>query len=195
MAIALGMENKRQVYMVAGLFLVAGIIGVWELRSALSGPSTPAPVPPLRVSTISLNSGGTARRPDIGGIEPKLQIGLLARSEHVDYASTGRNIFSEASKPVKIEVPIAPPRPINTVVNTLPPEPLGPPAIELRYLGYVQGDDKTYDALFTHGNESLIAKTGEIMFHRYKVGAIEPSGVQVTDLRFNNTQMIGITEK
>lgn len=192
MAIALGTENKRQVYMVAGLFLVAGIIGVWELRSALAGPSAPARVNTPRVSAISLNAAGTARRPDIGGIEPKLQIGLLARSEQVDYASTGRNIFSEASAPVKIEASIAPARPIEPVINT-PPAPTGPPAIDLRYLGYVQGGDKSYDALFSHGDESLIARSGEIMFHRYKVGTIQPSGVQVTDLRFNNTQTIAIT--
>ena len=194
MAIALGIENKRQVYMVAGLFLVAGIIGIWELYGALAGPSTPARVSPVRDSAIGLNAAGAARRPDIGGIEPKLQIGLLSRSEQVDYKSTGRNIFSEASAPVKIEAPIAPARPTPTLV-TAPPEPAGPPPIDLRYLGYVQGNDKSFDALFTHGDESLVARSGEIMFHRYKVGAIQPSGVQVTDLRFNNTQTIAITER
>jgi hypothetical protein len=194
MAFALGTENKRQVYTVAGLFLVVGIIGIWELYSAFSGPSTPARVSPVRASTISLNAAGAARRPDIAGIEPKLQIGLLARSEQLDYKTTGRNIFSEASAPVKIEEPIAPVRPTPIIVTT-PPEPTGPPPIELRYLGYVQGNDKSFDALFTHGDESLIARSGEIMFHRYKVGAIQPSGVQVTDLRFNNTQTIAITEK
>jgi len=194
MAIALGIENKRQVYMVAGLFLVAGIIGIWELYGALAGPSTPARPSPVRVSAIALNATGTARRPDIGGIEPKLQIGLLSRSEQFGYESTGRNIFSEASAPVKIEAPIAPARPAPTVAAA-PPEPTGPPHIDLRYLGYVQGNDKSFDALFTHGDESLIARSGEIMFHRYKVGAIQPSGVQVTDLRFNNTQTIAITEK
>jgi len=193
MAIALGTENKRQVYLVAALFVVVAIIAAWELHSAFTGP-TPTRLPATPASANLMSAPGTPRRPDIAGIEPKLQIGSLARSERVDYKSTGRNIFSGESKPVKIEAPIAPVRPIQEVSNT-PPAPTGPPPIDLHYLGYVQSIDKSYDALFSHQDETFIARSGEIMFHRYKVGTIKPTGVQVTDLRFNNTQTIAVTEK
>jgi hypothetical protein len=75
------------------------------------------------------------------------------------------------------------------------PERPRPPAIDLQYLGYVQGNDKIYNALVIRGDDSFLARSGEIIFHYYKVGSIQPAGVQVTDLRFNNTETIALTEK
>ena len=43
MAIPLGIENKRQVYLVIGLALFIVCVGGWELYNYSSTPSTPAP--------------------------------------------------------------------------------------------------------------------------------------------------------
>jgi hypothetical protein len=38
----------------------------------------------------------------------------------------------------------------------------------------------------------FMAKTGDIMFHRFRVGLIQPTSVQVTDLTRNLTQNIAV---
>jgi hypothetical protein len=194
MAIALGTENKRQVYLAISLFVVVAIIAAWELRSAFGNSSAQISQPVARTVTAQRKTG-SSRRPSLAEIEPKLQIGHLVRSEQVAYATSGRNIFSGESAPVLIEAPVAPVRPAPTVAVVPLPERLKPPVIDLKYLGYVQGNDKIYNALVIRGDDSFLARTGEIIFHYYKVGTIQPAGVQVTDLRFNNTQTIALAEK
>jgi hypothetical protein len=205
MALQLGTENKRQVYLLAALFVVILLIGGYELKQYFVSPSAPAhpaaaivpatakPVPGREtVASPAASEGKEAQKLSNAGIDPALHLERLALSEGVEYLGTGRNIFSaeSAPAPVRIETPAAGARPGQPGVNAPPPVPEKPrpPAIDLKYFGYAQAKDKSLQAFFVHGDDIFIARAGEIVNHRYKVEAILPGSVRVTDLSYNNTQ-------
>jgi hypothetical protein len=211
MAIPLGTENKRQVYIVVALFAIIIAGGIYELHDYFGGPSTP--LPPVAATKPAASSNGRAasagkaatggqnaqgpeaEKLDNENLDPAVHFDKLAQSEDVEYAGTGRNIFSAESVQVNIPTPAAPARP-NQPGATLPPatpEVPRPPAIDLKYFGYTMARDKTIKAFFTHGDDVFMARTGEVVDHRYKVGAIQPGSVQITDLSYNNTQTLALT--
>jgi hypothetical protein len=205
MALPLGLENKRQVYLAAALFSVVALIGGWELYTSFAGPSTPRPVPqvatPVKATaaapaTLAATqaTAPSAQKLDNIGIDPSLHMDKLAQSENIEYEGTGRNIFSAESAPVKIPVPAASARPTVPVATGPPPPPPvpKPPAIDLKYFGYSQKSDKSFVAYFTHGEDVFVAKSGEIVDRRYKVGTIKANSVEVTDLSYNNTQTLSL---
>lgn len=196
MAMRLGTENKRQVYLVIALFALVLGIGGFELYQTLSGPSTPAPPSAARANSgagRSQAAGQEAQKISFANIDPVLHFGELAESEDVDYKGTGRNIFSAESAPPPIPKAIAPPRPTGPNL-TLPPPPPQPPSIDLKYFGYTEAADKQPEAYFLHGEDVFMAKTGQIVDHRYKVVSVRPASVDVTDLGYNHTQTLAISQ-
>jgi hypothetical protein len=205
MALALGAEKKGQVYLVIVLFAFILGFGGWQIYKTFGGAApasstgpiaTPAFKPPAAGRTASA-TGSAAAGPDAqklsnAGIDPALHLAELAQTEQVEYLGTGRNIFSAESIPVHIEPPASSARPGQAQVNLPqgPPEPPRPPVIDLRYFGYSQAKDRSLQAFFIHGDDIFVARTGEIVNHRYKVGAIMPGNVQITDLSYNNTQSL-----
>jgi hypothetical protein len=199
MAMQLGTENKRQVYLVIVLFAFILGLGGWQVYKAIAGPSTPPRPVPTQATNRPVNgdalAGPNAEKLTNEGIDPSLHFERLAQSEDVSYAGTGRNIFSADSMPVAIEPPVKSAR-ITGPTVTVPVAPSGPPPpppIDLKYFGYTQTADKSLQAFFTHGDDIFMAKTGEIVDHRYRVGSIKPGSVQVTDMAYNNTQTLGLS--
>lgn len=200
MALRLGAENKRQVYLVVVLFAVILVIGGVELYGSFAKPSAPRalPTPVAARSTVAAVTAQSAAGPDAqrlsnAGIDPTLHLDKLAQSEDIEYAGTGRNIFSADSAPVSIPKPIISARPSNAPNVVVPQGPPKPPAIDLKYFGYTEAKDQPLRAFFSHGDDIFMATSGEIVDHRYKVGAIKPGSVEVTDLSYNNTQTISLS--
>ncbi len=196
MALALGLENKRNVTIVAVLF--AGIIGYvgYQIYASFSSPTVPVAPASLTGKTTAPAAGASepaALKMDNAGIDPTLHFDKLAASEDVRYDGTGRNIFSADSAPVTIPVPIKSARntPDAAAVPLAPAVPR-PPAIDLKYFGYEEDKSKSLRAFFLHGDDIFIARTGDIVDHRYKVGAIHPLNVEVTDLSYNNSQTLSL---
>lgn len=204
MAMKLGIENKRQVIVVVVLFAFIFVYGGWKLYQTISGPSVPvnrpqaAPAASLHNAAAEKPAPGTparqgpeAQKLNNAGLDPTLHFALLAQTENVEYHGTGRNIFSAESAPVRIEAPVRSARPDQAATNVpVVPEAPRPPAIDLKYFGYAQAKDKSIRAFFVHGDDIFLARTGDIVNHRYKVGTILPGSAQITDLGYNNTQTL-----
>jgi hypothetical protein len=207
MALKPGFENKRQVYLLSALGAIILIAGGYEIYDNFI--DSPAPTQPVQVAMpkplAQAASGqpttGSSSAPDAeklasisnAGLDPTLHLGKLVLAEQVQYAGSGRNIFSADSAPVHIETPVKTARNTGPAAPALPPGPPPkpqPPAIDLKYFGYTQSPDKSLKAFFIHGDDIFMARSGDIVDHRYKVGTIMPGSVQVTDLSFNNTQSL-----
>ncbi len=202
MAMRVGAENKKQLYIVVALFAVIAIVGGKELYNTIAGPSTehhaPPPARAAAPAAATPAAGPEAEKISNASIDPSLHFDKLAQSEDVEYAGTGRNIFSAESAPVPIPAPVKTARNNNTgpsvAVPTGPPPPPKPPTIDLKYFGYEESPDKSLRAFFLHGDDIFMARPGDVVDHRYKVDAIRPMSVDVTDLAYNNTQTLTLAQ-
>ena len=206
MALQMGTENKKQVYIVIALFTFILGFGGWELYQQFAGPSTPT-APPVQ-QPVAVRSNTTAGRPGTttgkeaqkistsSDLDPTLHLDRLAQAESIEYSGNGRNIFSADSAPA-IEEAAEPARPNDDakVLDQAPRAPVVPqaPAIDLKYFGYTQTHDKKLQAFFVHGDDIFLAHPGDVVNHRYKVVAIQPNSVQITDLGYNNTQTLQLS--
>ena len=190
-----GLEDKRKVAILGGLVVVILGLGIWEVSGFFSSPAPrpalPPPQPGQQMRITLVQHPAEAQHVSNPAADVTLHLDRLAASEEVEYAGTGRNIFSASSEPA-IPRPIAPARP-GPAVASGPPVPTGPPPppdIDLKYFGYSQGRDKSIRAFLVRGDDIFVAHTGEIVNHRFQVGAISPGGVEITDLSYNHTQTL-----
>jgi hypothetical protein len=178
------------VYLLIGLAVVIAAIGGYEVVGMFSTPAPSAPVRPAPRTTST--TGPAATKLGNASIDPALHLEKLALSEDVVYSGTGRNIFSAESTPVAIPVPVKSAR-IEQPTVIAAPGPPQPPPIDLKYFGYTEAKDKSLQAFLVRGDDIFMARPGDIVDHRYKILSILRGNVQVTDLAYNNTQTVPLT--
>lgn len=195
----IGAENRKQIRLLAifgGFALAFALYTFWPS----SGPATStAPVKPVivdrtpRNTTTNIPGGRAASQVSNASLDPTLHPEGMLLAESLEYSGSGRNIFSMLSAPPPAALlprPIAPVRP-NAVsqapVNTVPQ---GPPPIDLKFFGVATRGDGSRQAFFLQGDDVFIASPGDVVARRYRVGAVNATSTEVTDLQTNNTQRL-----
>lgn len=202
MALKVGTEDKKKVYIAAGLGVFVLGLAIYTFKDSFSG-STPAPAPqtpvavqaparPAKSPVPSKTSNEAAKlvsAPE--NLDPTLHPELMAQAESLEYTGNGRNIFSLTSVPIEIPKPVKTPRNTEQAsIPTGPPPTAPPPPIDLKFFGFSARQSGTRRAFLLKGDDVFIASEGEVVDHRYKVVKIAPTSIQVEDLPYANTQSL-----
>jgi hypothetical protein len=202
MALKLGAEDKKKVYIASALGVVVLGLAVYNLKDSFGG-SAPAPAPPPTVTQTAprpaRSSSGSREASKLAApvnLDPTLHPELMAQAESLEYTGNGRNIFSLTSVPVDIPQAVKTARATEqqAVVPTGPPPVAPPPAIDLRFFGFSSRQSGVRRAFLLKGDDVFIASEGEIVDHRYKVVKIAPTSVQVEDIPYSDTQSLPLAQ-
>ncbi len=201
-----GLEDKKKAAILAVLLLVmlgavvyfvkSVFIGGGPPPTAATSPSAEAPqsvnVAQQRVMRSTGPGHAAEKIPGLASLDPTLHPELMAGAESLDYTGSGRNIFSMNSAPPEIEPVKGPVRPTE-VAQVGPTGPPPPPPIDLKFFGY-EAAGGARRAFLLHGDDVFIASEGDVVDHHFKVVKINPLSIQVTDLLYNNTQTLPLTQ-
>lgn len=178
----LGEASPKKLAIVVVLMALAA----WLISKAVffSAPPTAAAAP----AEPTAAAGNSGQKPLLNSLDPSLRFDLLKSSESVQYKGNGRNIFNAEPEPPPVTKPIAP------ALVYGPPKPPPPPPINLKFYGFASGPGEPKRVFLSENGDIFIAKEGDIVDRRYKIGRIGPSFVEVTDVLNNNTQTIPLTE-
>ena len=205
MAIKVGTEDKKKVYLASGLGAVMLILLVRFLWQNF-GPSPAPPPAPAPVVTVARPAATTAaegaaapafghQAAKVGGLaslDPTLHPEIMRQAESLEYTGHGRNIFSQFSAPPEIPKPIASIR--QAKVDTGPPPPPPPPPINLGFYGYAAERTGQRQVFLLHGDDIFIASEGDVVDRRYRVVKIGTASVQVEDIPYHNTQTLPLRQ-
>ena len=207
MALKVGTEDKKKVYLAAGLGAVMLILllrFLWQNfgPSPAPPPAAPAAVTEVRPATAAPDTtqdttapGFAHQAPKVGGLaalDPTLHPEIMRQAESLEYTGRGRNIFSQFSVAPEIPKPVAPIR--QASVDTGPPPPPPPPPINLGFYGYAAEKTGQKQVFLLHGDDIFIASEGDVVDRRYKVVKINSASVQVEDIPYHNTQTLPLRQ-
>lgn len=207
MALKVGTEDKKKVYLAGGLGAVMLILLAHFLWQNF-GPSPAAPASPQPVVTVAHPASSSEgpqenataaayARPaaKIGGLallDPTLHPEIMRQAESLEYTGRGRNIFSQFSAPLEIPKPIAAIRQAH--LDTGPPPPPPPPPINLGFYGYAAERTGQRQVFLLHGDDIFIASEGDVVDRRYRVVKINSASVQVEDIPYHDTQTLPLRQ-
>jgi hypothetical protein len=212
-----GLDNKRNVIVLVVLLAILAICVWYFVSKVFVGGPSPAPAPKTsstaaapateraEVEQTNAEASAEARTGNENGrpakklvslesLDPTLHPELMAGAESLVYSGNGRNIFSMSSAPVDIPKPVNNGR--NETAQAAPPQPAGPPQpppIDLTLFG-VSTQGNARKAFILHGDDVFIAAEGEVVDHHYKVVKITPLSIEVTDLLYNHTQTLTLSQ-
>lgn len=213
-----GLDNKRNVIVLVVLVVILAVCVWYFVSKVFVGSPSPAPAPktsstgasggPQRAEVERTNAEASAEasaanengRPakklvSLESLDPTLHPELMAGAESLVYSGNGRNIFSMSSAPVDIPKPVGSGR-NETAQAAAPAQPTGPPPpppIDLTFFGY-EAAGGAKKAFILHGDDVFIATEGEVVDHHYKVLKITPLSIDVTDLLYNHTQTLTLSQ-
>jgi hypothetical protein len=203
MALKVGTEDKKKVYLAGGLGAVMLILLVRFLWQTFGPSPAPAVTPaPPRVVTAPRSASTTVQGPayghpaaKVGGLaalDPTLHPEIMRQAESLEYTGRGRNIFSQFS--VAPEIPKAVASVRTAHVDTGPPPPPPPPPINLGFYGYAAEKTGQRQVFLLHGDDIFIASEGDVVDRRYRVVKINSASVQVEDIPYHNTQTLPLRQ-
>jgi hypothetical protein len=200
--VRVGTENRNKALWAVGLGVLAILAVAYEVIPMFSGPSTtslanstPVPVAVARPAAQHRGAGpGKKGHSPVENLDPTLQLQLLATTEQIKYAGSGRNIFVSQPDPV-IPKPGAPGYTDTTSPIYVPPQPPAPPAIPLKFFGFANQPGEPRKIFLSKGEDVFIAGEGDIVDRRYKVVRISPNSVEIQDVVSSGpTQHIPLTQ-
>jgi len=188
--VKLGTENRKTMAWALALGGVAILAVVYEVVPLLMGPSlTPVSASPLTTSsasrvTATQRGKNSSKKIRAENLDPTLQLKLLASSEQITYAGSGRNIFVSQAENILIPKAIAPGHTdsADKLGPQGPPPVPPPPPIPLKFFGFASRTGEPKKIFLSKDQDVFIAGEGEIVDRRYKVVRISASSVEIQDL-------------
>ncbi len=201
-AMKVGTEDRKKLIVAGGFGLAAVVYLAYTFLGG--GSSEPPSASPATVVTtspaISKNASAQATaRITPSKLDPTLHPEGMLLTDSLVYSGKGRNIFAAPgtqaalAKVAAIPKPIASGRYVPPAAVKMGPRP--PPPINLRYFGNAVLHDGSRQAFLLQGDDVFVAKKGDIVSRRYKIGDVTANDIEVTDLTNNNTQRIPITKQ
>jgi hypothetical protein len=194
-----GSEDRKKFLAYCAFAVLAAGVLYYELSDSTPTNTPATPVVTAARTAPANATGSSAKVVGTSGaaLDPTLHPQVMRAAESITYEGSGRNIFSAtaAAPAVFIPKPVAAPRPapVQTVV-AVPTGPPPPPPIDIKFAGYFSGPDGAdRQVILVHGDDVVLARSGDIVLRRYKILSVSANSIQVEDMPYNHRQVIPLT--